>query len=233
VLGPADYAIWCVGTALEACVVVYSLAHRQFLRYLPLNLYMMATALTNLGEYYIIGHYGLTSVTYRYYYYYSESLLTIVLYFSVIGLYQHVFSEMRASGQIRAVALGLLLGTACISFMIVRQSQDHLTGRFVVELGQNLYFVGLVLTYILWGAVMKLRETRTRVIQLVLSLGIFFSAYSATYALRNLLPELALAKTILPPLVGLWLPFAWAYTLWKIPEEARLETARLAATPAR
>lgn len=232
-LGPADYIIWCVATALEACVVIYSLAHRQFLRYLPLNLYMIGTALGNLGEYYFISHYGLTSLAYRYFYYYSESLLTILLYFSVFSLYQHVFSEMKASRQIRGLSLLLLLGTACVSFLIVRQSQDHLTGRFVVELSQNLYFVGLVLTYVLWGAVMKLRETRTRVIQLVLSLGIFFSAYSATYAMRNLFPDLVLVKTILPPLVGTWLPFAWAYTLWRIPEEARIETARLAAAPAR
>jgi 4-amino-4-deoxy-L-arabinose transferase-like glycosyltransferase len=93
--------------------------------------------------------------------------------------------------------------------------------------------VGLVLTYILWGAVMKLRETRTRVIQLVLALGIHFSAYSATYALRNLFPDLVVVRTILPPLVGTWLPLAWACTLWRVPEEARLATARLAPTHAR
>jgi hypothetical protein len=233
VLGPVNYIVWFLGFALSVFVVVWSLSHQQFLRYLTLNLYMLASALASAGDYYLVGHYGLASLEYRYFYYYSESLLIVLLYFSVFGLYQHVFAEMQATWYIRAASLSLLLATGCVSFLIVRSNQDHLTGRFVVELSQNLYFVGLVLTYVLWGAVMKLRETRTRVIQLVLSIGIFFSAYSATYALRNMFPDLTLAKAILPPLLGTWLPIAWAFTLWKIPEEARLETARLAATPAR
>jgi hypothetical protein len=232
-LGPIDYFVWILGFGLEVFVVVFSLARRQFLRYLTLNLYMLAEALVTAGDFYLVTHYGLVSLAYRYFYYYSDALLTILLFFSVFSLYQHVFEEMNASKYVRGASLMLLSGTAIVSFLIVRQSQDHMTSRFVVQLSQNLYFVGLVLIYILWGAVMKLRETRTRVIQLVLALGIYFSAYSATYALRNLFPDLALARTVLPPLVGAWLPFAWACTLWRVPEEARLATARLAATHAR
>jgi len=232
-LGPFDYFVWIVSFALEVFVVVFSLTRRQFLRYLPLNLYMLADAMFTVGTFYFVTHYGLHSQAYSYFYYYGDSLLTILLYFCVFDLYQHVFEEMEASKYVRATSLMLLLGTGLVSFLIVRQNQDHLTGRFVLELSQNLYFVGLVLTYILWAAVMKLRETRTRVIQLVLVLGIYFSAYSATYALRNLFPDLAVAQTILPPLVGTWLPLAWACTLWRVPEEARLATAQLAATHAR
>ncbi|HTQ84971.1 MAG TPA: hypothetical protein VMI93_02065 [Candidatus Solibacter sp.] len=232
-LGPIDYAVWFLGLALELFVVVYSLARRQFVRYLTLNLYMLADAIFTVGGFYVVQHYGLDSLAYRYFYYYFDALLTILLYFSVFSLYQHVFQEMKASKYVRAASLMLLVGTACVSFLVVRQAQNHLTSRFVVQLSQNLYFVGLVLIYILWGAVMKLRETRTRVIQLVLALGIYFSAYSATYALRNLFPDLALARTILPPLVGAWLPLAWALTLWRVPEEARLATAQLAPTHAR
>jgi glucan phosphoethanolaminetransferase (alkaline phosphatase superfamily) len=97
-------------------------------------------------------------------------------------------------------------------------------------LGQNLYFVGVVLTYLLWGAILKLRETRTRLIQLVLALGVYFSATACTYALRNLFPNLesSVLKSIFP-VVGLWLPVAWAYTFAKVSEDARLATARLAA----
>lgn len=232
-LGPIDYFLWIAGLALELFVVVYSVSRRQFIRYFALNLYMMADALFTVGGFYFVTHYGLDSMAYRYFYYYFDALLTILLYFSVFGLYQHVFAQMEASKYVRAASLMLLVATACVSFMIVRQSQNHLTSRFVVQLSQNLYFVGLVLIYILWGAVMKLRETRTRLIQLVLALGIYFSAYSATYALRNLFPDLTMARTILPPLVGAWLPLAWACTLWRVPEESRLATAQLSATHAR
>jgi hypothetical protein len=233
VLGPLDYLLWASSFSLEVFVVVYALARRQFTSTITLNLYMFASAVASAGDFYVVRRYGFASLAYRYFYYYSDALLTVLLFFSVLSLYQFVFSEMKATHYIRAASLLLLAGTAWTSFLIVRQNQDHLTSRFVVELSQNLYFVGLVLTYILWGAVMKLRETRSRVIHLVLALGIYFSAYSATYALRNLFPDYAFALSILPPLVGTWLPLAWAYTLWKVPEEARLATAQLAASHAR
>jgi hypothetical protein len=104
--------------------------------------------------------------------------------------------------------------------------------HFVVELSQNLYFVGLVLTYLLWGAVMKLREMRTQVIQLVSALGVYFSAFAGNYALHNLSPRynFLVIWNYVPQILALWLPLAWAYTFSKVPEEARIATTRLAAT---
>jgi hypothetical protein len=123
----------------------------------------------------------------------------------------------------------LLAATAIFSYAVVHHNRGHLTTRFVVELGQNLYFVGVVLTYVLWGAILKLRETRARLIQLVLALGVYFSATAGTYALRNLFPSLQQHFLHwVPPVVGLWLPLAWAYTFVMVSDEARLATARLA-----
>ena len=137
---------------------------------------------------------------------------------------------MNVSRYIRSAAVILLVATALFSYAVVRENKDHLTSRFVVELGQNLHFSGVVLTYLLWGAILKLRETRTRLIQLVLALGVYFSATAGVYALRNLFP--GLQPSVLrwmPPLIGTWLPLAWAYTFYKVPEDARLTTARLLA----
>ncbi len=114
------------------------------------------------------------------------------------------------------------------SYAVLNQSQPKLLTHFVVELSENLYFVGLVLTYVLWAAVLKLRETRTRLIQLILSLGVYFSLLAANYALRSLYPNMNSLLQLLPPLVGCFLPAAWAYAFWRIPEEARLAPARLA-----
>lgn len=189
---------------------------------------MLAAAVVTVGQYVSIQRFGFQSLQYRYYYYYSESLLTIVMFCVIIQLYQHVFVEMNVSRYIRSAAAILLVATALFSYAVVRENKDHLTSRFVVELGQNLHFSGVVLTYLLWGAILKLRETRTRLIQLVLALGVYFSATAGVYALRNLFP--GLQPSVLrwmPPLIGTWLPLAWAYTFYKVPEDARLTTARL------
>ncbi|MGI0085992.1 MAG: hypothetical protein ACREBQ_13010 [Nitrososphaerales archaeon] len=210
---------------------MWAVCHKQFFRYVTLNIYILAAALQTAGFSYVFfyKHYGIASLEYRYMYYYTDALLTILMFFVVMHFYQEVFQQMKVSHYVRGGAAMLLTATAFFSYLVVHQNKDHLTSRFVVELGQTLYFVGVVLTYLLWGAIMKLRETRTRLIQLVLALGIFFSADAATYAMRNLFPGLqGSVLKFVPPLVGVFLPLAWAYTLTKISESARLETARVA-----
>jgi len=196
-------------------------------------MYMAASLFVSVSRYNILQSHGLTSPQYMYFYYYSDALLTIFLYFALTSLFSRVFSEMQAEQYVKLGAVVLLSGTALFSYAVVNQSQAKLLTHFVVELSQNLYFVGLVLTYVLWAAVLKLRETRTRLIQLVLSLGVYFSLFAADYALRNLYPpnlypSMTTVLQVLPPLFGCFLPAAWVYAFWRIPEDARLAPARLA-----
>lgn len=227
-LGPIDYGLWLASFLLEAYVVVCSLYRKDFFRYIPLNIYMLVVAGVTWGQYHFIHTYGLKSQNYFYYYYYTDTLLCILMYLVIIHFYQQVFAEMKVSRYIRGAAAMLLAATAFFSYMVVHQNKDHLTTRFVVELEQNTNFVVVVLTYLLWGAILKLRETRTRLIQLVLALGVAFSATAGSYALRNLFPEAYLLRWV-PPLMGVWLPLAWAYTFTRVPEESRLAPARLMA----
>jgi hypothetical protein len=228
--GPFGYAIWFLGALLEAAVVVCAVKKKALRPYLLLNMYMAASFFVNIGRYNILYHYGLSSKQYVYFYYYSDTLLTIFLYFALTSLFSRVFSELKAEEYVKWGGILLLGGTALFSYGVVHQAETKLVSRFVVELSQNLYFVGLVLTYVLWASVLKLRETRTRLVQLVLSLGVYFSLLAANYALRNLYPSLMNTTFLqfLAPLVGCFLPAAWAYAFWRIPEDARLAPARLA-----
>lgn len=229
-LGRIDYAIWMLGFVAEAAGLVCLFSRKQFIRYICLGIYLLAALLVTTGQYTFIQKFGWSSIEYRYYYYYSESLLTILLFFVIVQFYDRVFQELSASRYVRRGALVLIAATALFSYLVIRANQDHLTSRFVVELGQNLYFLGVVLTYLLWGAILKLHETRTRLIQLVLALGVYFSATAAAYALRNLFPTLQpLVLHWIPPVAGVWLPAAWSFTMFKVPEDARLVTSHLLA----
>jgi len=231
VLGSFEYVVWFLGALLELTVVVCSIAKGSFRRYLAINLYMLAASFVNIVRFKILFTYGFRSSEYGYFYYYSDLLLTIGLYFALMGLYSYVFEEMGAEQYVRFGALLLLLGTAGFSFAIVQQSSSRIMGHFVLEASQNLYFVGLVLTYVLWGAMLKLRETRTRLIQLVLALGLYFSVFAASYALRNLSTSLNGIWPYLIPISGCLLPLAWAHAFWRIPEDARIVPSRLAVVP--
>jgi hypothetical protein len=207
---------------------VCSLVHRSFLRYFFLNLYFLLALGSGVSRHFFLTWFGVSSDQYYYAYYYTDALLTLALYVAVISLYSVVFHEMKVARYVRQTAVLLLLGTAFFSYAVVAQSAERLTTDFAYQLSQNLYFVGLVLTYILWGAVLKLRETRTRVVQFVLALGVYFSAYAASYALMNLASKYSIVA-VLGPALGCLLPLSWTFTMWRHSEDSRLVPARLLA----
>jgi len=210
------------------CFVVTSLVRGSFLKYFFLNLYVILSMSADLMRQYVLRSWGFRSVEYHYVYYYTDCLLTIALFVAVISLASRVFAELKLDRFVRVIAVLLLLGTAGFSYAVVAQSTERLSTSFTSELSQNLYFVGLVLTYLLWGAVLKLQETRTRLVQMVLSLGLYFSAYAGSYALVNLASKYTVVQ-YLGPLLGCFLPISWSLTMLRHSEESRLTPARLVA----
>jgi hypothetical protein len=225
------YVFWILGALLELSVVVCAFTRHSFRRYLFLNLYLLFDVAIGLLRFYYVTHFGWYSDQYRYCYYYSDAVLTIFLYLALISLYLQVFDEMKAEKFVRLAAVILLGGTALFSYAVIEQSHHKMLTAFAYELSQNLYFVGLVLTYVLWGAILKLRETRIQLIQLVLSLGVYFSAFAATFAFHNVLPQM---KSLLPfflQVMGCLLPVAWGYAFLRLSPDARMVPARLAVVP--
>jgi hypothetical protein len=227
-LGPVDYAIWLVVTLAELFCLVCVLKKKAFSRHFPIVLYLASSIAVSVGRYLIIVASGFNSISYFYFYFYSDAVLTICLFFVLMDFYVQVFSEMGVSKQVRTGAVLLLGGTALISYHMVASSSDRLLTRFAFEMSQNLYFVGVVLTYVLWGAMMKLRENRTRLMQLVLGLGVYLSAFAGSYALRNMYPDLAVWQYFMQ-IVAVWLPASWAYSFINVPEDARMATAQVVA----
>lgn len=225
-----EYCIWVICVLLEAAVVVTAVRSRSFRRYIFLNIYMAASCLVSVGRYQVLHRSGFSSPEYAYFYYYSDALLTIGLYFVLLNLYCLVFDEMKVERYLRFGAILLLGGTAWFSYAVVQQSSHRIFSHFAYELSQNLYFVGLVLTYSLWGAIVKLRETRTRLVQLVLALGVYFSAFAANYALQNLYFKATVLRYV-APLLGCILPAAWTCSFLLVKEGTRLAPSRLAAAP--
>ena len=227
-MGPVDYLLLLVDLLVEVGCVVCLIKKRAVSQHFTIVLYLCASIAVGIGRYGIIAAAGFTSNAYLYFYFYSDALLTICLYFVLMSLYAHVFSEMGISKLVRVGAMLLLAGTAGISYHMVATSTDKLITDFVVELSQNLYFVGVLLTYLLWGAMMKLRENRTRVVQLVLTMGVYFSAFAGSYALGNMYPNLVMWRYVCHLMV-MWLPLSWAYTFMKVSEDTRIATVRVLA----
>jgi hypothetical protein len=228
VLGPVDYLLLFTELLLEVLAVAVLIKRKALFQYFTIVLYLCASIAVGIGRYSVLKTAGFTSDAYLYFYYFSEALLILCLYFVLMTLYAQVFSEMNVGKFVRAGALLLLLLTILISYHTIASSSDRLITKFVNELTQNLYFVGVVLTYVLWGVMMKLRESRTRLMQIVLSMGVYFSAFAGSYALGNMYPDLRVWHYVCHLMV-VWQPISWAYTFMKVPEDARTMTARVVA----
>jgi hypothetical protein len=224
--GPIGIFILLLGSTLEIAFVAVSLARKSFLQYLFLNLYLIFALITSASRFLVWSADGQDSEQYMYCYYYTDLVLTLALFVAVMSLFLRIFGELKIKNYLSFMAMALLLGTVFFSYAVVDRTSDQLATKFAYELSQNLYFVGLILAYILWGAVMKLRETRTRVVQFVLSLGVYFSAYAACYALVNMSGTVGVAQYVSPAL-GCLLPLSWTITMLRNTEESRLATAQL------
>ena len=222
-LSPLDYALWLIGPVAEVFVLVFVLMRKEFVRYLSLVLYISSLALSDLCRFLVMLHYGYQSLQYARFYYYTDALSTIIMYVAIMGLYMHAFRDSDLSKYVRGVALVILGATAAFSFLVVQHSSRSF-GPFMIELSRNLYFIGVVMTYILWGTMLKLRVTRLRIVLIVSAFGLFFGLHAVTYTLRFFYPGRSVWKLI-PPLVGTWLPLSLAYTFARVPEEAGMATA--------
>src|SRR4029077_18698097 len=147
---------------MEVVVLVCAYRSQSIRRYLCLNLYVACEVLTSVVRFEVLQHYGLLSANYAYFYYYSDALLTILLFFALSNLYSQVFHELNVGRYVQFGAIFLLCATALFSSAVVQQSRAKLLSHFVFELSQNLYFVGLVLTYIRWAAAVKFPDVRAQ-----------------------------------------------------------------------
>jgi amino acid permease len=63
-LGPLDYALWCLGVLAEIAVVVCVIRTKSFLRYYSLVFYILCDAIVTSGLFYCVHYYGYSSTQY-------------------------------------------------------------------------------------------------------------------------------------------------------------------------
>src|SRR5260370_11982283 len=116
--GSVELFIWYLGTAFELAFVVCSIARKSFFTYFFLNLYMLLTVLADVARWLACRKFGFDSQQYMGCYYYTDALLTVLLYVSLISLSARLFRDLLFSNPIRFPAVLLLLPTAALSTVL-------------------------------------------------------------------------------------------------------------------
>ncbi len=226
-VGTYDLVIEVLGAVLALGVVVISARQGFFKRYLFLNVYLLTNVVFTSGCYYVRSLYGYTSLEYYYFYYVGDAIPNVIGYLLIGSFFDRLLRESVFHKYVRpTLAIFFVLIVGISAFFIVG-SVEHLYSEFVLELQQNLYFVGVLLTFLLWMSVSYLDVRSRRFTLLVSGLGIYFAAHAASYALRFLFSGLEAPMTAVPPLAYNFMVGLWLYTfLWVPEEEVAVQPAR-------
>jgi len=213
-LTAVDYGVWIFSALNSLLAIGIIIRNREVMRYFTLNIFLVFSVAISAGQWFVIRAYGLASLEYYYFYYYSDSLSAVLLYFVLMGFYRDVYEETQTSRKMRLMTIILLVATAWVSFTIVQSNKDRMTTRFVMELGRDLNFLGLLLTSALWWAYMRAPRHSRRLLQAISALGIYFSVFAIYFALRMFIPYSRINRLV-PPVLACWLPMAWAYAFFR------------------
>jgi len=213
-----DIAIEWLSVILALSVVGVCLRARVFSRYLFLNLYLLANAAFSVGCYLIRSQYGYDSDQYFYFYYTGDAIPNIVGYILIGTFFDRLLRESSFHKYVRPTLAFAFLLLLSVSGRFVWASVYRLDSQFVYEFQQNIYFVGVLLTFLLWLSLSYLSAQNTRFVLLVSGLGIYFAALAGNYALQFLAPALRDFVYRVPPLVYVFMVSLWLYAFVYVPE---------------
>lgn len=217
-LGIYEVIVEMLSVVIALGIVGLCLRYGWFTRYLSLNSWLLAVVVFTSGCYYVRTVYGYTSPEYFYFYYTGDAVATIALYLLIGSFFDRLLRESVFHKYVRPTLAFFFLMVVGVSGLFVSRSMDNLYSRFGIELQQNMFFVGLLLTFLLWISMSYLRAESRRFVLLVSGLGIYFSAHAVSYALQFLFSGLKEIWLLVPPLAYTLMVSLWLYTFLRVPE---------------
>jgi hypothetical protein len=225
--GAYDLVVEMGSVVLGLSILFACLKSQLFSRYLFLNIYVLVNVAFSLGCYQVRTFYGYESYQYYYFYYTGDTIQNIVGYLLIGSLFDLILRGSSLRKYVRptlAVSFLLIVG---VSARFLSSNLTRFYSEFVFEFQQNMYFVGVLLTLLLWISIGYLQAESRRFVLLVSGLGAYFAAHAVSYAVRFLFPILDPVAVKSIPLAYNVMLALWLYAFVYVPEtEPVVVTAR-------
>jgi len=210
-LSSADMVLWVYDTVLSVFVAFVIILRGQFRRFSVLAMYFAIVAAVSLLRMHALYAYGLSSSEYAYFYYFSDLLLCVFLYFAVVTLYRKVFPAKRTHLRVRVGSVLIAAGVGILSLAVVQATFSRLIPRWFVEYSQDLYPVSAVAALALFGFATYKPKVPKPVHQLAFVFAGYYLFLSLMYMIRYLSPRWGVPLGGLVGFFGMWLPLGVAY----------------------
>lgn len=135
-----DFALWIVGTLSAAFACGLIILRGRLRRYRILASYFGVTVLVESMRGKILFEYGMSSPQYMYLYYYSDCLLTLLLYFAVAEHFVRVCGSGTARKYARTGSFLLAVFVGIFSLAVVLQSSAKLMTHLVFNYSDYLFY---------------------------------------------------------------------------------------------
>ncbi|HMD06704.1 MAG TPA: hypothetical protein VKH63_04165 [Candidatus Acidoferrum sp.] len=181
-----DFALWIVSVLTEAFVCVLIVLRGRLRRYRMLACYFGGCVLVESTRGVLLFHYGIASTHYMYLYFYSDCLLSLLLYFAVV---EHFGRVCDSSAERKYVRVGSFLLAVCAGVfccLVVAQSSARLVTHLVLEYSQNLFSASAALGLGMFVASLRNRAVVLHDRMLAFVLASYLALMLWQYLLRNL-----------------------------------------------
>ena len=210
-ISSADMVLWFYATVLSVFVALAIIIRGQFRRFSVLATYFAIVAAVSLLRMHALYAYGFQSSEYAYFYYFSDLLLGVLLYFVITTLYRKVFPAEGADLRLRVGSIVIAAGVGIWSLAIVQATSSRLISRWIVEYSQDLYLVSAVAALVLFGFATYKPNVPKPIHQLAFVFAGYYLFFALLYMIRYRSPRWGVPRGGLVGFFGMWLPLGVAY----------------------
>lgn len=198
-MGWFSYGVWAAICAAKLIALIAVFARRPYRRLTSLKGYLIASLLSEGFEFVALRLYGFSSPQYSYVYFAADLLVTILGFFVLVHLLELAFEQTHVHlPGLRSVAMLVFSGAATLSgFLVVHRFGPSLP-HFSAQLEQNLSFIGMILTLLLWIALNIMRIPGVRFRRVVLAFGVLYSSGAIIYAIHSLFDQFSQWRYLVP-----------------------------------
>lgn len=213
------HALEYTGYLAELALLVALVRRHKWSRDVVLALYAIGFILLDgAARLYTLYHYGAQSKQYFYCYWITDVLLTLGAFLLICAFFRWAYADKKEIWSFVRTMLGAVFtGILVVSYLSLSAHYDHLFGRFIIELQQNLYFACLILNTVLFLLLQQRQSEDSELSLLVCGLGIEFAGAAAALALAYLTPGGHDAGVLAPYVfqfcnIGMFLTWLYAVT---------------------
>jgi len=208
----SDLIAWAITIVADIFVVHLFLVRWRFRRFLFLNFFFLFSVVIEVILCASFLRFGLASIWYSYFHFFSEALLTVLLFLSICELIMHLVKTSILCGKLMYRLPGAVVASVLLSVSVPAFWDSHTAIGFLSEFSQSMFYVCCSAIVLLW--VWKLpNDFEDRIAaQFVNVLGVYFSLSLLIHGVDQLTPHVADLNS-LHFMIGAWLPLGCGFAI--------------------